>query len=120
MSINSETINALEIQERIIAKAMEDSAYKQRLLNNPKAVLQEELGEQLPANLTIEVLQQTPKELYLVLPVDIDQFVDDEAIAEEELEAVAGGFIFTAVVAASPYAVKQSPKVSRAISKIFK
>ncbi|MCF4965708.1 NHLP leader peptide family RiPP precursor [Nostoc sp. CMAA1605] len=117
MSTNSEALNPQQIQERVIAKAMEDSIYKQRLLNDPKAVLEEELGEKLPADLTIQVLQQSPKNLYLLLPIDIDELVRDGMLSESELEAVAGGFIITI---ATPYAVKQSPKISKAIKGLFK
>ncbi|UKO95909.1 NHLP leader peptide family RiPP precursor [Nostoc sp. UHCC 0870] len=116
MSTNSEALNPQQVQERIIAKAMEDSIYKQRLLNDPKAVLEEELGEKLPADLTIQVLQQSSKNLYLLLPIDIDELVRDGMLSESELEAVAGGFLF---LAATPYVVKQSPKISKAVKKWF-
>jgi hypothetical protein len=121
MSTSSEALNPQQIQERIIAKAIEDSTYKQRLLNDPKAVLEEELGEKLPADLKIQVLQQSPKNLYLLLPIDIDELVRDGMLSESELESVAGGWVFTvAVGVASPYAVKQSPKISKAVKGLFK
>jgi hypothetical protein len=116
MSTNSEALNPQQIQERIIAKAMEDSIYKQRLLNDPKAVLEEELGEKLPADLKIQVLQQSPKNLYLLLPIDIDELVRDGMLSESELEAVAGGTIITIAV---PFTIKQSPKISKAVKKWF-
>jgi len=119
MTNNSEALNPQQFQDRVIAKAMEDPAYKQRLLSNPKAVLEEELGEKLPADLTVQVLQQSPKQLYLLLPIDIDELVRDGVISESELEAVAGGSFFL-VSLASPYIAKQSPKISKAVKGVFK
>ncbi|MBD2207952.1 NHLP leader peptide family natural product precursor [Calothrix sp. FACHB-1219] len=121
MSTNSEALNPQQIQERVIAKAMEDSLYKQRLLNDTKAVLEEELGEKLPEDLTVQILQQSPKNLYLLLPIDIDELVRDGILSESELESVAGGWVITVGVGvATPYAAKQSPKISRAVKGWFK
>ncbi|MBD2207949.1 NHLP leader peptide family natural product precursor [Calothrix sp. FACHB-1219] len=97
MTTNSEPLTPESLQEHIIAKAMEDPAYKQRLLSNAKEVLEEELGVELPEGLSIEVLQQSSKQLYLVLPIDIDELVRDGIISQSELEAVAGGRIVSAV-----------------------
>jgi len=97
MATNSEALNPEYFQERIIAKAIEDPAYKQRLLNDAKAVLEEELGAELPEDLSVQVLQQSPKQLYLLLPFDIDELVRDGIISELELEAVAGGSIFSLI-----------------------
>lgn len=92
------TTNFEDLQEQIISKAIEDPAYKQRLLNDGKAVLEEELGAELPADMSVQVLQQSPKELYLLLPIDIDELVRDGIVSESELEAVAGGSIFSLIV----------------------
>ncbi|MBD2299666.1 NHLP leader peptide family natural product precursor [Nostoc sp. FACHB-87] len=93
MTTNSEGLSPESLQELIIAKAIEDPAYKQRLLSDARAVLAEELGADLPENLSVEVLQQSPKQLYLVLPIDIDELVRDGIISQPELEAVAGASI---------------------------
>ncbi|ODH02065.1 hypothetical protein A4S05_02675 [Nostoc sp. KVJ20] len=95
MTQNSEGITPITLEERIIAKAMEDPAYKQRLLNDAKAVVEEELGEKLDEDITIQVLQQNAKHLYLVLPLNIDDLIHDGMISQEELEAVAGGKVFS-------------------------
>ncbi|KYC43073.1 hypothetical protein WA1_13305 [Scytonema hofmannii PCC 7110] len=116
MTTNSEALNPQDLQERIIAKAIEDPAYKQRLLSNPKALLSEELGAELPEDLTVQVLQQSPKHLYLLLPIDIDELIRDGVLSESELEAVAGGVLFTVVTI---YTVKQAPKISKAIKGWF-
>ncbi|UKO95906.1 NHLP leader peptide family RiPP precursor [Nostoc sp. UHCC 0870] len=93
MTINSEEFDTETLEERMIAKAIEHHAYKQRLLSNAKAVLEEELGAELPEDVSVEVLQQSSKQLYLVLPIDIDEIVRDGILSHEELETIAGGTI---------------------------
>ncbi|MCF4965704.1 NHLP leader peptide family RiPP precursor [Nostoc sp. CMAA1605] len=93
MTINSESSNTESLEERMVAKAVENSAYRQRLLSNPKAVLEEELGSELPQDVSFEVLQQSPQQIYLVLPIDIDEIIRDGMLSHEELETIAGGSI---------------------------
>lgn len=76
-----------EAEQQIIMKSLEDASFRQQLKANPKAVLSQELGGQLPADVTIEVLEETPNKLYLVLP----PMPVEEELSDEQLEAVAGG-----------------------------
>ncbi|UKO95910.1 NHLP leader peptide family RiPP precursor [Nostoc sp. UHCC 0870] len=91
MSTNHQESNVEDFKNRLIAKAMEDSAYKKRLLTNAKAVVEEELGTSLPSDLSIQAVQQSPKQLYLLLPPEIDENMNDGELSEQELEAIAGG-----------------------------
>jgi hypothetical protein len=91
MTNDLEFIHYSDIEERVIAQALEDPAYKQRLLNTPKAVLEETFDMNIPDDVTIQVLQQSPKHLYLLLPIDPAEFVAQGVISESELEAIAGG-----------------------------
>ncbi|MHC5728584.1 MAG: NHLP leader peptide family RiPP precursor [Nostoc sp.] len=95
MTTNS--FNAQEFENRIIDKAQADATYKQRLLSNPRAVFEEEIGQKLPADVEIQVLQQSIKKLYLLLPLQLDELARSQALSEEQLEAVAGGGISKAV-----------------------
>lgn len=99
MTINSEGFNTETLEDRMIAKAIENAAYKQRLLSNAKEVLEEELDAELPEDLSVEVLQQTPKQLYLVLPIDIDELLRDGILSHEELETIAGGLAVSKLTA---------------------
>jgi hypothetical protein len=122
MATNSEPLTPESLQEHIIAKAIEDPSYKQRLLSDTRAVLAEELGTELPEDVSVEVLQQSSKQLYLVLPVDIDELVHEGIISQSELEAVAGASIFAvsrliaktaaqvSVFASFEYSIKQNRK----------
>ena len=78
-----------EIEAHIIAKAWKDEAYKQELLNNSKAVIEQEFGLQLADDINVQVVEEDASSLYLVLPMQPDLSTDE--VSEEELEAVAGG-----------------------------
>ena len=76
-----------DIEAQIIAKTWLDRAYKQELLENPKAVVSREFGAEVPADITIKVIEEDAKTLYLVLPMKPPV----GELSEEQLEAVAGG-----------------------------
>jgi hypothetical protein len=80
-----------ELEAKIIAKAWQDERFKQELLSNPKAVFSEELGQSLPDEVEIRVIQENPTTLYLVLPMK-PVVTNGEELSEEQLESVAGGF----------------------------
>lgn len=80
-----------ELESKLIAKAWQDEAFKQELISNPKAVYARELGKQLPENITIRVMEETPDTIYLALPTSPQV---SEELSDEALEAVAGGFIY--------------------------
>ncbi|MBW4509344.1 MAG: NHLP leader peptide family RiPP precursor [Scytonematopsis contorta HA4267-MV1] len=81
-----------DIASTIIARSLEDGAYRQELLNNPAAVKEEiekAMGQTLPNNFQVRVVEETSNMVYLVLPPAINS---DEQLSEEQLEAVAGGW----------------------------
>ena len=85
---------SMDLEAKLIEKAMADEAFKRELMSNPKAAIAKELGQELPAELEFEVLEQTPTKLYLVLPMsESAENSPNEELAEEQLEAVAGGII---------------------------
>jgi len=83
---------SMDLEAKLIEKAMADEAFKRELMSNPKAAIAKEVGQEVPAELEIEVLEQTPTKLYLVLPMSESEASPSEELAEEQLEAVAGGF----------------------------
>ncbi len=58
----------MEMQD-IIAKAWEDEAFKQALLDNPRKTIEEALGIEMPAGVEIFIHEQTPTALHLILPM---------------------------------------------------
>ncbi len=69
----SENITRGDIERHLILKAWEDEAFKQELLSDPKAVWLQEFPISL-SGVEIEVLEETPTTLYLVIPAQDDKF----------------------------------------------
>ena len=90
--IISQAMNTrFEFEQKLIERALEDENFKQELLSNPKAVYARESGEEMPKDLEIEVIQETPNKVYLVLPNNPASAATEGELSEEALEAVAGG-----------------------------
>ncbi len=71
MPYGSVPTQRLNIEERVVRRAWSDPAYKARLLADPKSALEEVLGVELPARLEVQVVQERPDMLCIVLPVDV-------------------------------------------------
>jgi len=59
------------IEGRVVRRAWADPAYRERLLDNPKAALAELLGVELPDSLEVRLVVERSDLLYIVLPVDV-------------------------------------------------
>lgn len=57
-----------DIQALLIKKAWENEEFKKELLQNPKATIEKTLQIQIPEDVEIAVVQETPKKMYLVIP----------------------------------------------------
>ncbi|MBD2387101.1 NHLP leader peptide family RiPP precursor [Cylindrospermum sp. FACHB-282] len=92
MSEQKPEINQENLEAKIIARAWKSEEYKQELLNNPKAVIEREFNIQIPEGVTVQILEETPTNLYFVMPMRPQ--IDDRNLAEisdEELASIAGG-----------------------------
>ena len=85
MSMSAEDLMAQA--QRLVAKAWADDAFKAALIANPKATLAAE-GIALPEGLTLKVMENTADTLHVILPPPPAEALSDEAVG-----AVAGGFI---------------------------
>jgi len=54
--------------QQIVAKAWANDIYRQRLLRDPKGTLRSE-GINVPDDVDVQVIEDTPKLLHFVLPV---------------------------------------------------
>lgn len=80
-----------EIETKIITKALEDQAFMNELVNKPgaaKAAVEAELGQKLPQDFEIKVVQEAANVTYLVLPMSAQA---KEELSEDQLATVAGG-----------------------------
>jgi len=57
------------LQDWIISIAMHDQAFREELMQNPKETLERELGISFPPEIEIEMHQDTPTTIHLVLPL---------------------------------------------------
>jgi hypothetical protein len=82
-----------ELEHSLIAKAWEDETFRQEFINDPKTAYKQETGQELPEDIQIEVIQETPRTIKMVLPKKPAALFAEEELTEEALESVAGGIL---------------------------
>ena len=77
-----------ETNDMIANFAIKNPEYKAALLAEPKKVVGQQLGQDLPESLSIKIIQDTADTFHLVLP-----YVPEEGaeLSDADLEMVAGG-----------------------------
>ena len=90
MTEASGSISRAEIKRTLVQRSMEDEDFRQRLLDDPKAAVEQELGTQLPEGVEVRVVQESGQSIYLVLPVRSADLPPSE-LSDQDLDAVAGG-----------------------------
>jgi hypothetical protein len=64
----SEATGRQEMEQRLIQRSLENDAFRQRLLSEPKATVEQELRTRLPEEVRVEAVEETQDTIYLVLP----------------------------------------------------
>jgi hypothetical protein len=88
----SEGSGRQEMERRLIEKSLEDKAFRQRLIEDPKGAVEDELGTRLPEEVRVVTVEETQDTIYLVLPGTPMAGAEGGALSDRELESVAGGW----------------------------
>jgi hypothetical protein len=82
------------MERRLVQRSLEDESFRQRLLEDPKAAMEEELETRLPEEVQVRAVEESAETIYLVLPPGTSSTGQQESgeISDRELEAVAGGW----------------------------
>ncbi len=81
---NVREVTQEELRAELIEKAAEDDAFRARLIDDPKAVIEDVLGSPVPESVSVMVHEESATEAHLVLP-------PSARLGEADLQAVAGG-----------------------------
>jgi Nitrile hydratase, alpha chain len=79
-----------EVERRLIHRSLEDEDFRQRLLDDPKGTMEQELGGRLPEGVGVRAVEETADTIYLVLP-SASPLGQGGELSDQELDAVAGG-----------------------------
>jgi hypothetical protein len=79
-----------EMEQRLIQRSLEDEDFRQRLLDDPKGTIEQELEIQLPESVEVRALEESAETIYLVLP-NASPVGQGGELSDQELDAVAGG-----------------------------
>jgi hypothetical protein len=80
-----------EVERRLVQKSLQDEEFRQRLLDDPKGTLEQELGRGLPEGVQVRAVEETADTIYLVLPSASALGGQGGDLSDEALEAVSGG-----------------------------
>lgn len=78
-----------DAQQQIIDRAEADPGFRSRLLENPKAAVQEQFGITVPADISVRIIEEKPGEAILVLPAKRTGVGTE--LSDADLDRVAGG-----------------------------
>ena len=80
-----------EVERRRIERSLQDESFRQRLLADPRAAIEQELGSRLPESIEVRVVEESADTIYLVLPSRSADAQGSE-LSDQELEDVSGGY----------------------------
>jgi len=91
----SEGSSRAEMERRLVQRSIEEESFRQRLIEDPKGAVEQELGTRLPEDVRVVAVEETSDTIYLVLPSTPIAGREGGALSDQELESVAGGSWFS-------------------------
>ena len=79
-----------EVERTLAQRSMEDEDFRQRLLDDPKGAVEQELGSRLPEGVEVRAVEESAQIIYLVLP-SASPLGRGGELSDQELDEVAGG-----------------------------
>jgi hypothetical protein len=79
-----------EVERTLVQRSMEDEDFRQRLLDDPKGAVEQELGSRLPEGVEVRAVEESAQIIYLVLP-SASPLGRGGELSDQELDEVAGG-----------------------------
>jgi hypothetical protein len=86
----SEASGRQEMERRLIEKSLHDDAFRQRLVDDPKGAVEQELETRLPEEVRVVTVEETADTIYLVLPSTPIAGTEGVELSDRELESVSG------------------------------
>ena len=88
----SEGSGRQEMERRLIEKSLQDESFRERLIEDPKGAVEQELGTRLPEEVRVVTVEESADTIYLVLPSTPMAGAEGGELSDRELESVAGGW----------------------------
>jgi hypothetical protein len=79
-----------EVERTLVQRSLEDESFRQKLLDDPRRTVEQELGTQLPEDVEVRVVEEGSDTIYLVLPSVSAGGQGGGSLSDQDLEAVAG------------------------------
>ena len=79
-----------EMERRLIERSLQEEDFRQRLLDDPKGAVEQELGSRLPEGVEVRAVEESAQIIYLVLP-SASPLGQGGELSDQELDEVAGG-----------------------------
>jgi hypothetical protein len=88
LDVMADTLTRGQIQDLLSKFSKNNPKYRAALLKNPKAVVEGQLNNKLPANIKVKTVEETADTIYVVVPY-VPQ--SGKELGDAALEMVAGG-----------------------------
>lgn len=75
-----------ELEQTLVARAIDDDQFRALLLENPRDAVRQELGIDVPSQIKITVHQERVDDFHLVLPIS-------DRLSDNELSKIIGGWL---------------------------